>query len=273
VQTGAISGTPNAVGNFNVVVAASDGINTATQSFLWTIADPAPLQVQPPPPPAALLFGGQATYTAGVTNGENARVRWDFDDGTPVTDWSTETTVTHTFTRPGVYYVTVTATDDRGVQVSQTFVQAVHLPLTANRPTASSTIAWEPRAAGSRVWVVNQDNDTASVFNAATNAKIAEIAVGAAPRSVAVAPNGRIWVTNKQGASISSDRSDVADCRADGLAAARFAAVRHRVRSNRQRSFRRVRGQRRVTEARSGDGRHARLRQHRAECTPAVDER
>jgi len=202
-QTGAISGTPNAVGNFNVVVAASDGINTATQSFLWTIADPAPLQVQPPPPPAALLFGGQATYTAGVTNGENARVRWDFDDGTPVTDWSTETTVTHTFTRPGVYYVTVTATDDRGVQVSQTFVQAVHLPLTANRPTASSTIAWEPRAAGNRVWVVNQDNDTASVFNAATNAKIAEIAVGAAPRSVAVAPNGRIWVTNKQGASIS----------------------------------------------------------------------
>jgi YVTN family beta-propeller protein len=201
--TGAISGTPSAAGNFNVVVAASDGVNTATQSFLWTIADPAPLQVQPPPPPAAMLLGGQATYTAGVTNGANALVRWDFDDGSPVTDWSTETTVTHTFTRPGVYYVTVTATDDRGVPVSQTFVQAVHLPLTANRPTASSTIAWEPRAAGNRVWVVNQDNDTASVFNAATNAKIAEIAVGAAPRSVAVAPNGRIWVTNKQGASIS----------------------------------------------------------------------
>jgi YVTN family beta-propeller protein len=201
--TGAISGTPSAVGNYNVVVAASDGMNTATQSFLWTIADPAPLEVQPPPPPAAMLLGGQATYTAGVSNGENARVRWDFDDGSPVTDWSTETTVTHTFTRPGVYYVTVTAIDDRGVQVSQTFVQAVHLPLTANRPTASSTVAWEPRAAGNRVWVVNQDNDTASVFNAATNAKIAEITVGAAPRSVAIAPNGRIWVTNKQGASIS----------------------------------------------------------------------
>ena len=59
------------------------------------------------------------------------------------------------------------------------------------------------RAAGNRVWVVNQDNDTVSVFNAATNAKIAEIAVGSSPRSVAVAPNGRIWVVNKQGASIS----------------------------------------------------------------------
>ena len=201
--TGRISGTPTATGNFNVVVAASDGVNTATQPFVWTIADPAPLQVQPPPAPAAMLLGGQATYTAGISNGQNAQVRWDFDDGSPVTEWSTATTVNHTFSRPGVYYVTVSAIDDRGVPVSQTFVQAVHLPLTANRPTASSSIAWEPRAAGDRVWVVNQDNDTASVFNAVTNAKIAEIAVGTAPRSVAVAPNGRIWVTNKQSASIS----------------------------------------------------------------------
>jgi len=201
--TGAISGTPSASGNFNVVVAASDGINTATQSFVWTIADSAPLQVQPASPPAPMLLGGAVTYTANITNGQNARVRWDFDDGTAVTAWSTETSVTHTFTRPGVYYVTVTAIDDRGVPVSQTFVQAVHLPLTANHPTASASIAWEPRAAGNRVWVVNQDNDTASVFNAVTNAKIGEVSVGAAPRSVAVAPNGRIWVTNKQGASIS----------------------------------------------------------------------
>jgi YVTN family beta-propeller protein len=202
-STGLISGTPSATGNFNVVVAASDGMNTATQSFVWTIADPAPLQVQPPPPPAALLFGGQATYTASIANGQNAQLRWDFDDGSPVTEWSTQASASHTFTRPGVYYVTVTAIDDRGVPVSQTFVQAVHLPLTANRPTASSTVAFELRSAGNRVWVVNQDNDTASVFDAVTHAKIAEVAVGAAPRGVAVAPNGRIWVTNKQSASIS----------------------------------------------------------------------
>jgi YVTN family beta-propeller protein len=201
--TGLISGTPTAVGNFNVVVAASDGINTATQSFQWTISDPSPLTVTPPPPPATMLPGGQATYTVGVTNGQNAQVRWDFDDGTPVTPYSPQLTISHTFTAPGVYYVTVTAIDSRNVPVSQTFVQTVHLPLTANRPAASSTIAFETRAAGNRVWVVNQDNDTASVFNAATNAKIAEVAVGVAPRSVAIAPNGRIWVTNRTGASIS----------------------------------------------------------------------
>src|SRR6185503_14064358 len=59
------------------------------------------------------------------------------------------------------------------------------------------------RAAGNRVWVVNADNDTASVINAATNAKVGEVTVGTAPRTVAIAPDGRIWVTNKQSASIS----------------------------------------------------------------------
>jgi YVTN family beta-propeller protein len=56
---------------------------------------------------------------------------------------------------------------------------------------------------GGRVWVANQDNNTVSVFNAATNAKLAEVAVGAGPRTLAVAPNGSVWVTNKHAATIS----------------------------------------------------------------------
>ena len=50
---------------------------------------------------------------------------------------------------------------------------------------------------------MNQDNNSVSVFNAATNAKLAEIAVGAGPRTLAVAPNGSVWVTNKHAATIS----------------------------------------------------------------------
>ena len=56
---------------------------------------------------------------------------------------------------------------------------------------------------GGRVWVANQDNDSVSVFSAATNARIAEIAVGAGPRTLAVAANGDVWVANKHAATIS----------------------------------------------------------------------
>ena len=54
-------------------------------------------------------------------------------------------------------------------------------------------------ASGSRT----RTTTTVSVFNAATNAKLAEIAVGAGPRTLAVAPNGSVWVTNKHAATIS----------------------------------------------------------------------
>ncbi len=50
---------------------------------------------------------------------------------------------------------------------------------------------------------MNQDNDSVTAFDAVTNAKLAEIAVGTAPRSIARAPDGRLWVTNKLSASIS----------------------------------------------------------------------
>ena len=68
----------------------------------------------------------------------------------------------------------------------------------------SSNIAVEDRTTGDgRLWVVNQDNDSVSVFDTATNARLAEIGVGSAPRTLAILPTGEVWVTNKQSATIS----------------------------------------------------------------------
>ena len=202
--SGIISGIPTDTGNFDVVVAVSDGLNAATRSFVWTVTDPAPLQVHAPEVHEPVVSGSTISFTAGVSNANNARFRWDFDDGSGVTQWSSQPTATHTFAAPGIYYVTVSASDDRGIVVSQTFVQTVHLPLTANRPAASGNILIENRTGtNSRMWIVNQDNDSVSVFNGATNARLAEVAVGSGPRSVAMAPDGRIWVTNKKAATIS----------------------------------------------------------------------
>jgi YVTN family beta-propeller protein len=139
------------------------------------------------------------SFTASTLNGVNPRYKWLFGDGSPETAYSTSVNASHIYSQPGLYVVKVTATDDSGVEKSDTFVQAIHQPSTTNRPNTSSNIA----IASNRLWVVNQDNDSVSVFDANTNNKLAEIPVGLAPRSVAIAPNGNVWVANKGAATIS----------------------------------------------------------------------
>jgi len=202
--TGRISGTPTVAGGYSVVVSATDGVNTASASFAWTVQGAAPLALATPPAPAFIVANGTATYTASATGGTGLRYQWDFGDGSDLTAWSSSPTTTHAYATGGSYLVTVSVTDNSGAVVSRSFVQAVYLPTTANRPSASSNLLVEKPASGNaRVWVVNQDNDSVSAFDAVTNAKLGEVAVGAAPRTIALAPNGLLWVSNKQSATIS----------------------------------------------------------------------
>ena len=166
----------------------------------------------PPPPPTFTLnplplptpeeSNDTVTYTASVDNPNGVVYSWFFDDGTPQTAPSSSPTITHKFTQPGVYYVTVTATRDGSAPQTKTVTQMIHLPLTALAPAVSSNVAYESRGAG-RIWVVNQDNDSVTVFNAATNSRVSEITVGTRPRSLAIAPDGSIWVVNKLSGTIS----------------------------------------------------------------------
>jgi len=203
-STGEISGTPTVSGTFNVIATASDGVNSDSESFTWNVAAGPPFVLNTPPPPPPAIAGTSVTFTASVTGGVGIQYQWDFDDGTPFTPFSSSGTITHQFAQPGIYYVTVYARDAGGTINSTTIVQAIHLPLTPNRPAASSNMVFEDRSTGvDRFWVVNQDQKSVSVFDANSNARIAIITVGVAPRSLAVAPNGEIWVTNKGAASIS----------------------------------------------------------------------
>jgi YVTN family beta-propeller protein len=202
--TGLISGTPDAPGDYNVTAAASDGVNFDTRSFLWRITQAQTLTLDPVAPPAPVVQGGAANYTVSSQNGINVRYQWNFGDGTGDTEWSSSPTNAHAFATPGIYYVTVRATDDRGAIVSRTFVQRVHLPLAAGRAVSSSPMAWQSRAAANPLlWAVNPDNDSVSVFDATTLQRLAEIPVGRSPRTLAVSPNGDIWVANRDSDSLS----------------------------------------------------------------------
>ncbi|MBW8828588.1 MAG: DUF1929 domain-containing protein, partial [Burkholderiales bacterium] len=202
--SGVISGTPTSAGNYSVTATVTDGVNLASANFLWTINAVNGVVITSLQPAANTLAGTSASFTASTQGGTNVIYRWNFGDGTGDTPWSPTGTVSHTYANPGTYSVTLSVNDDSLVLQSRTFLQTVALPATANKPSASSNIVIQsPTGSDPRLWVVNQDNDSVSVFNTVTRAKLAEIAVGSAPRSIAVAANGLIWVTNKRSDSIS----------------------------------------------------------------------
>ena len=124
--------------------------------------------------------GAAATFTATAT-GQGVQFSWDFGDGTPVSGWSTNAQVSHMFSRAGVFYVTVTARDVLGGEQRRTIIHNAYLPATAGAPAMSSNLALEARGgANPRLWAVNPDNDTVSVFDAVSRSKLAEVAVGSA---------------------------------------------------------------------------------------------
>ena len=201
--SGLISGTPASQGSHDVTVSVTDGVNAASTSFVWSVTGAATLAFDTVVDPSPALANTSTSYTASAS-GANVRYRWNFGDDSADTQWSTSGTISHAFARPGIFSVTVTAADDFGSVASRSFLQLVHLAPTASPPTASSNIAVHAPSSGSAsLWVVNQDNDSVSVFDAVNRLRLGEIAVGVAPRTLAVAGNGRVWVVNKQSASIS----------------------------------------------------------------------
>jgi large repetitive protein len=202
-SSGLVSGLISAAGNYSVVVQALDGRGgVAGRTFAWSVAA-AGFTINPVIA-APVVSGRNATYTVSTNGGAGVRYRWNFGDGTPETGNTTGTTIRHAYGASGLYTVTVTATDANGNVSTLSFLQAVYVPSYTAQPTHSSNVVLESRTgANARVWLVNQDNDSVSVFDAQTLAKMGEVSVGSAPRSVAVAPDGRIWVANKADATIS----------------------------------------------------------------------
>lgn len=98
--------------------------------------------------------------------------------------------VVHSYDQPGHYTVIVVASN--GVRRStDTLRLTVHRPLPPAPPRSSHPIA----AAGERVWTANPDHGTVSALDARTLDRLFEVPVGAQPRSVAVHPNGQLWVS------------------------------------------------------------------------------
>ncbi|MGZ8899997.1 MAG: putative Ig domain-containing protein, partial [Limisphaerales bacterium] len=206
--SGLISGTPTVPGVYTPVVRVTDG-NTApvSSAFTWTVNAQLALG---PLSGAAVLAGSTVSFNAQSTGGLNPEFSWNFGDGSPATAFSSSAAASHVFALPGRYLVTVTARDTTGREVTSSYRQGIYAAPTAAKPVSSSTLVYENRGgSNSRLWAVNPDNDSVTVFNVTTRAKLAELAVGRAPRTLALAPDGRVWVANAESSSITILRSDL----------------------------------------------------------------
>ena len=202
-STGQITGTPTTAGSYNVSATASDGVNVASAAFVWSVNNPAPLSVTAIDMAQPTVANGVASFDASTSGGLAPTYSWNFGDGSPATAFATTASAQHAYAAPGTYNVTFTAKDTRGELVSRSFTQVIYLPKTSNQPTASSPLALESASGVTRLWAVNPDNDSVTAFNAVTRAKLGEVATGAGPRTVAVALDGKVWVTNKFDATLS----------------------------------------------------------------------
>ena len=206
-SSGLISGRPTIAGSFTSTVSVSDGnFPAASTSVQWIINDVLTLQ---PVSGNAVQAGTTVPLSVTAVGGQNPRFRWSFGDGTPDSPLASSPGVTHTFTSPGRFLITVTVRDDTGRELTASYRQGVHAPIAAGQPGNSSSLVYAALAgAAPRLWVVNPDQDTVSVFDVATRAKLAEIAVGVSPKTLSLAPDGRVWVANAVSATLTVIRPD-----------------------------------------------------------------
>lgn len=169
-------------------------LTVAAAAFLGTSSAWA-LEITLEPRPEGNVGQPQTFHVAAVEGAVGAvSFRWSFGDGTPA-EVSSELTVPHTYQAPGHYTVVVTASDD-AARTSATLIFAAHFPLTATPPSHSATIIFD--AARKRVWNVNPDANSVSEIDAEAMQRVREIPVGKQPQSLALAPDGTVWVANQQ---------------------------------------------------------------------------
>jgi DNA-binding beta-propeller fold protein YncE len=160
-----------------------------------------------------LLVNTRADFNPTALAQKGARYRWSFGDGTPRKPFTRTLRASHRFMVAGHYNVVLTVRLPGGAESTYTFHRTVINPPTAKAPTHSSNIV----GTATQVFSVNPDSGTVAAIDAATLRKTWETRVGTEPRTLAVAPDGRVWV------SVRGEDKLVALKAADGSIAASVA--------------------------------------------------
>jgi len=129
---------------------------------------------------------------------------FDFGDGSAPTPWSREPLAFHTFDTPGLFRVEARLRHQVGERQrtsTRVIEHGVVRRETARAATKATTVLYDDQR--ERVWCVNPDNDTISCVDHLRGVLLMELIVGKEPRSIALADDRSLWVTNEEAWSIS----------------------------------------------------------------------
>ena len=209
-----------------------------------------------------------------MTGGNGVQFQWDFDDGTPLTPFSSQATITHQFAEPGIHYVTVTARDACGNYAVDDDRPARALPADGQPAGDLRQLAFEDRADRCRPPVGRQPGQRLGQRLQSTTTHAArQIPVGTAPRSLAISPKAR-------SGSRTSERHDqrhrfrgASAVTPDDRAAVRLAALRHRRLADGELMYVALEGPRPPAQDRFGDRQRAREPRCRPQPAPPLRDR
>ncbi|MCA9713549.1 MAG: PKD domain-containing protein, partial [Myxococcales bacterium] len=153
------------------------------------------LEVEVSHAPTELGQPSEFTATVSASVGD-VEYRWDFGDGSEATPWSTgQDGVAHTYAAPGHYTVNLLVRDAETPFAGHASTHTVIRPVTPGQARASTTIVYDD--ARRLVINANLDNDTVTVIDADALRVVAELPVYDHPSSLALAPDGRLWVAHQ----------------------------------------------------------------------------
>jgi streptogramin lyase len=140
------------------------------------------------------LVGEAHAFSAMVPDAQGAvTFEWQFSETEDFQAGGAE--MSHTYDAPGLYGVQVNATDASGDTQSLFFRHLVHYPLTPRRPSSATSIVYD--GARNLVFSVNQDDDSVAVIDPEALTKVGEVAVYRKPESLALTPEGKLWVVHQ----------------------------------------------------------------------------
>lgn len=135
--------------------------------------------------------------------------RFDFGDGTPKTNWSTQTSTSHVYAEAGHFRARVQVRDAPGTVTSDTLVITSAQAPSGPAPSSSGSLVCA--SAERTVWTVNPDNNTVTAINADTLDVQFEVNTCKDPRSLSKVGD-EIWIACR-----GDDRIDILSA-ANGLA-------------------------------------------------------